>query len=295
MYAIFNELSIQPPFATHQIANDSIRQLLKTFNEAKSIGFNKIEFEQFYNICLVNPEYTVYNWVNDSTVNRTLKEAFLSVQKSPYSDDSENAYLAENTFIMLEENEVVGLKIAFARNLLALSFYGEDRPIWDTHSISIYDEDLNPYTVRHASLPNHISHHKVFFQQLNINLAAWHPELDNLFPVTGREKDNIWHTVTVPSDKDEMKACTLTMARQVATTNGWKYDRKISNINSSSQKIRDIYRAGDGRQTMFLSVDVEKYGCFEVCDFRGDHLGEFNFSGKRTQDATAGHSILLEK
>ena len=190
MYAIFNELSIQPPFATHQIANDSIRQLLKTFNEAKAIGFNKIEFEQFYNICLVNPEYTVYNQVNDSTVNRTLKEAFLSVQKSPYSDDSENAYLTENTFTH-EKMEVVGLKIAFARKLLALSFYGEDRPLWDTHSLTIYDEILNPYTVRHASLPVHINYHKLFFQRLNANLTTWHPELDNLFPVTGTEKTKI--------------------------------------------------------------------------------------------------------
>ena len=90
-----------------------------------------------------------------------------------------------------------------------------------------------------------------------------------------------------------MVATTRTMARQVATNNGWKYDTRISNINSSSEKIRDIYRAGDGKQTMFLSVDVEKYGCFEVCDFRGEHLGEFNFSGKRTQNATAGHNIKI--
>ena len=292
MYAIFNELSIQPPFETHQIANDSIRQLLKTFGDAKEIGFTKIEFERIDNICLVNPEYTVLDWLNDNTVNRTLKQALLSVQKSPYSDDSEDAYLSESVF-KHEKTEVIGLKIAFARKLLAISFYGEDRPLWDTHSLTIYDEVLNPYTVRHASLPVHISYHKLFFQRLNANLATWHPELDSLFSVTGTEKTNVWDTATVPSDRKEMIATTRTMARQVATNNGWKYDTRISNNNSSSEKIRDIYRAGDGKQTMFLSVDVEKYGCFEVCDFRGEHLGEFNFSGKRTQDATAGHNIKI--
>ena len=153
MYAIFNELSIQPPFTTRQIANDSIKQLLQTFSEARKIGFTKIEFESLFSICLVNPEYTFSDWLNDSNVNRTLKDTFLSVQKSPYSDDSEDAYLSETVFTH-EQQEVIGLKIAFARQLLAISFYSEDRPHWLTDTVTICDDALFLHEVRHASPPS---------------------------------------------------------------------------------------------------------------------------------------------
>lgn len=68
-----------------------------------------------------------------------------------------------------------------------------------------------------------------------------------------------------------------TIGELVATYNLYKKDQRLSNINSTPQKLRKVYKKAEGK-IYYLSLDVESGG-FEVFDKNYLHLGQYNFSG----------------
>ena len=43
-----------------------------------------------------------------------------------------------------------------------------------------------------------------------------------------------------------------------------------------------------------MSIDFEK-GAFEVCNYKGDHIGEYSYEGIQTGKAKLDHGIKIKK
>jgi len=81
------------------------------------------------------------------------------------------------------------------------------------------------------------------------------------------------------------------IAEVVAIYNGYKRDRRLTELNSTPQKKRTVYKKEAGK-LFYLSIDVESGG-FEVFDYRFCHLGQYDFSGNRVKPPSpATHKLI---
>lgn len=83
----------------------------------------------------------------------------------------------------------------------------------------------------------------------------------------------------------------------IALINNYHYNQKLSALNSSKTKNRLIYSSTNlaPKETIHLSLDMEKFGVYEKCNHNGEHLGEFNFGDSQTKKADIKkHSIRVE-
>ncbi len=83
----------------------------------------------------------------------------------------------------------------------------------------------------------------------------------------------------------------------VAEMNGWKYNPKLTKINSNPNKLRYIFDSKDiftNYRIAYLSIDMEGPDlAFEVCDRKGKHQGECSWDGS-WKTAKKGHDIKLK-
>lgn len=293
MEAIFNELSLSPLFTTKQDANFAIQGLLKTFKEAKEYGFKaiRVEMNDFADLFFVQ-NYTLRDWLNDSETNKTEKNFLMSIFKYPFKEEQADTYISKPNWY-IEQQNAIGLAVAFYQNTLAISLLDEKRLEWDKYVILIYNEKGETGLVKHAARPEHSNTHQVSFVK---PLTNWQPTFHHLFPNTRKDINYAWEKDSSDGNRNDMIAATRSNGRKLAEANNWKRNNYISSLNSTPNTIRDIYEAGTGRNRMFLSIDVEKYGCWEVYDSRGKHLGEVNFKGEQTKkaDNTGKHDIKIE-
>lgn len=126
---------------------------------------------------------------------------------------------------------------------------------------------------------------------LNFDWGNWQPNKDfpnNLLPF--REISDVftqdnWVDFQAEYKKNttEKEAIISKMAKKVAIINGYVFDKRVSDLNKTSGKKREIYSAGESNHIIYLSVDFETGG-FEVCNHTGEWQGEYSFSGKNTSD-----------
>lgn len=81
------------------------------------------------------------------------------------------------------------------------------------------------------------------------------------------------------------------LGREVAYRNGYLFNEEITKINNTA--IREIFNSKT-KPIIYLSIDFEK-GAFEVCDFNGNHKGEFSYEGIQTGKSKANHNIKIKK
>lgn len=77
----------------------------------------------------------------------------------------------------------------------------------------------------------------------------------------------------------------IQLAERIAKANAYRENRELSSKESilvkSERKIFEITKHG---YKQYLSLDFENWQ-FEVCDHRGKHIGVWNFSGRKTDEA----------
>lgn len=56
---------------------------------------------------------------------------------------------------------------------------------------------------------------------------------------------------------------------------------------------RVIFGGGKGKDKIYLSIDFETGG-FEVCNYLGEHIGEYFFDGIEISGKKAGHNIKVK-
>jgi len=101
---------------------------------------------------------------------------------------------------------------------------------------------------------------------------------------------------------DERIALIMKLAPFVAQRNFYKYNQDLSNHNDKTNTNRgkkttpyQIFEKGVGRNKVYLSTDFET-GAFEICDYKGSHIGEYFFNGnynKNSKDESGGHDIVI--
>ena len=70
----------------------------------------------------------------------------------------------------------------------------------------------------------------------------------------------------------------IEIAAEVAARNRYKYDLRLSHINSNeAHQKRQIYTS-EGKEQVYLSVDTENGG-FEVFDNKLNYLNQYKFNG----------------
>lgn len=132
----------------------------------------------------------------------------------------------------------------------------------------------------------------------NFDFDNWIPK-EKYLPLTeisNQLVDDDWNNFrdNLRKNAQNKEAVISQKAKEVAIINGYDLDEQVSKLNKSKEHKREIYKAGNSRDTIYLSVDFEKGG-FEICDFDGVHLGEFWFDGSQTQEAdkTGKHNIQI--
>lgn len=140
----------------------------------------------------------------------------------------------------------------------------------------------------------------VFLNHLMNSLAerAWRP-VNEYFPnsallnkIIPSNAEIISTAKRYPSQRNALSKARGTV---VAMINGYKHDKRLSKINSTNDKLREIFYAGSGNGKIYLSIDVKSLA-FELCDYNGKHIGEFNFDGKPSKviDTEGGHDLKIK-
>lgn len=213
--------------------------------------------------------------------------------------------------IQLQEKQEIcaGLKIACLNKTIAVSFnVGSPWDLSFLDLIYIIEDELQEIleqtaTVKHAANCNNLDKHKEWFNILytkgKIN-TGWIPA-DDYFPLIGFSNQLIengdWNNFYNIRDKaksyNDRLAYIIEIGKKVAERNFYTFDKKISALNSTRDVKRYIYGAGEGKIKIYLSTDLEKGG-FEVCNYLGEHLGEFFFDGSKKSGPKLGHGIHIK-
>jgi hypothetical protein len=260
--------------------------------------------------------FTLYKWLNQknySTETEKTASQLLRVILARRDDGwTEEEQKIINDYpliaISLDSGEEIsdGIKLAYVLNTISISLNTSNK--WDSpflNIINLIETNGNfekiPDNVIHSSVVDHLDMHKDWIEGLIESkklISNWNPT-KNLFPhleysnlcVSGSSWDDFRRTIR-EAPQEEKKALIIKMARQVAHRNGYMYDQKISELNKRSAHIRIIYSGGVGKEKMYLSFDLETGG-FEVCNYLGEHQGEYFFDGTKQKDSSADHGIKV--
>ena len=314
MEYLFNELSATNPAKDKAQAMAWMQTLLKTCKAANQLGFTQLRVRHDFTQTTISTNYTILDWLRDADFDS--KAQLMGIIQSPPIGQE----IQEEKFIYMEkmvltnhkENKIVpaeGLGVAYLTNqngTLVVSFDSDSK--WDKTEISLIyrfpkegkscEECVK---VKHASKPTHISEHKVWTlkkKSLSEPYRNMKPSLHHFLPkkkISNQLVDNDWNKFReqLAQYPDSKNALIQEMAANVAEINGYQFNQPLSNHNQKMTKsLRFIYEAGEGNQKIYLSTDFEK-GAFEVCNYRGIHLGEYSFNEEKTGKAKSDHNILL--
>jgi uncharacterized protein YqfB (UPF0267 family) len=315
MEYIFNELSANNPAKNKVQAIEWMQTLLKTCKVANKLGFIQLRvIDDFYQT-VISKDYTILDWLSHDA-DFDSKAFLLSLLQSPCIGREiqeekfiymEKTILADNSEGKIEQ-EAEGLGVAYLTNkkgTLSISFASDSK--WDKTEISlVYCFEKNTklckehIKVKHASKPEHITEHKVWIlKKKSLSKPYINPSLYNILPnkkISNQLVDNNWGKFRekLKQYPDDKNAMIKEMAKNVADINGYKYNKRISSINSTKKKLRDIYETVDKHNNkIYLSTDFET-GAFELCNHKGEHQGEYGFNGTKNKEAQPkNHSIRL--
>ena len=241
--------------------------------------------------------------------------------KDPFGEYRENEILKNEIVSKIWKN----LDVSDPENVISLDNY-EDRLIPNTF-VSFEREDIKKYLNNLWGLVTEAKYEIVFF--LCRNNHKWNEsvndrthfvrhiygEIDSyigeLFSYGEMIKEKNLKPPTVSSPLPNPQLCSeyskirekaieegqadkqtfSKLGKEVAYRNGYIFDEKITRINSNA--IREIFRSKT-KTIVYLSIDFEK-GAFEVCDYKGNHIGEFSYEGIQTGKAKADHGIKIKK
>lgn len=139
---MFNELSTNPLSKDKYEANTKVTEFVKTLGTARKNGFDKIrsEFSAFQ--IKLSPDYSLRDWLNDSSVSKELKDFLFGTIVTPFiNEDDEDIgdnYIESYYYFENDDKtkvECLGLTAAFLYDTLSISFNSD--PIWRNNQLSI--------------------------------------------------------------------------------------------------------------------------------------------------------------
>lgn len=315
-----NELSVVP-LSSKDEAIRVFMQLSDVTWSLRNIGFKSMkvwDISVFYNFNYFK-EVTLISWLkqrhdnnNEEKIKSQRLKLLIDKRHSEWTEE-ERTLIVECPIvgIQLQNNQAIteGFKIACLYNTIAVSFNSSNQ--WNKSSIDLIHLTENEkgenmeqtVSVRHASSLTHIDEQKEWLDYLITHKLIgretrpsenYFPRLDfsNLLVENGN-----WETFREKRDKTtsyyERLAVIREYGEKVAERNGYKHDVRISTLNTSQNVKRIIFGGGKGKDKIYLSIDFETGG-FEVCNYLGEHIGEYFFDGSEVSGKKAGHNIKVK-
>ena len=137
---VLNELSLEPPAVTKQIARQRMTDFLGTVRIAIKFGSKRIlrTSTDLHHVSLA-PNYLLSQWRNDPEVDRETSQFFRSlVTKVPYLQDITDEAIEERSDrsqFMYQDREAKGLGIAYLLEALAVSL--RTSPEWERDKVEL--------------------------------------------------------------------------------------------------------------------------------------------------------------
>ncbi len=315
MEYLFNELSATNPAEDKAQAMAWMQTLLKTCKAAHKLGFTQLRVRHDFLQTTISRNYTILDWLRETDFDS--QALLMGIRQSPPigKEIQEEKYIYMEQIVLAndEENqmeqEAEGLGVAYLTNqngTLAVSFDSDFK--WDKTEIALIYRFLKEgksceacVKVKHASKPKHLNEHKIWAlkkKSLSEPYKNLKPSLHNFLPnkkISNQLVDGDWNKFReqLAQYPDSKNALIQEMAAHVAEINGYQFNQSLSSHNQKMKNsLRFIYEAGEGNQKIYLSTDFEK-GAFEVCNYRGTHLGEYSFNEEKTGKAKSDHNIDL--
>lgn len=312
MKAILNEISIPTIFNAGHI-NDCAENLLSGFVylSEKKIGDSQLklhltsDFEVSpFGSAFMNRIYSNYDWEIHALFSGLIDCP--KVQDLVQLHEANKApYLKVTTNFNNNEVSGIGLKaITYSSNELSIMYSLSSHNDWEKSKIDLKAFSNPDSFVRKQALnfskEDSPEAELFFFQTVikHLELINWNPAVIN-FPFSSIAK-NAYKAKCL----EEIGNCNLAndkipvyrkYGKLFCLTNGYQFDAELSAINTNGGQIRDIYSAGSGNKTRFISIDIENGG-FEFCDFDRTHLGTYGWDGNLIGEAKPNtHSIKLTR
>ena len=175
---VFNELSLNKPFDSKQVAMEGMIKFIETLRTAIEKGAEReLCTKDDFDFLPLSLGYQIVQWRNDRAVDREHRSFLRSLQNRNYTSlpDMTNASF-EATYL---ENRAIGLEYTFSCEGLAVSFQSEEQ--WDCDSLKLSvmelqeNGELHNKTVDifHASSERHILNHTSWIvRQSRINIIS---------------------------------------------------------------------------------------------------------------------------
>lgn len=171
MDLIFNELSLHHKSSNKFKAQELMKNLLLTCKAANKFDFKRLRVNYTFTQLYLFDNYTINDWLNDSSTSPTLKTLLLGLKRYPFiaqEDENINTLFKQNCYYLnepeiksLHKQAVKGLAVAFLYKTLSISFATHIG--WDNPEINLLEhtevEEKN-VKVKHISHPKHIDFHK---------------------------------------------------------------------------------------------------------------------------------------
>jgi len=172
MDLFFNEISALYPANSKFDAQLRMTAFLELCKKAKENGFNSCKVVNNFEEKELTATYTIYNWLDDSQINKDQKDFYFSFRNSPYEKDVDNQfdafyYLNEQTEPNYHGELVEGLAWACICSSLSISF--PVNQVWQKDLINI-EKEITParqnLQVKHISSLQHFTTHANFIESL---------------------------------------------------------------------------------------------------------------------------------
>lgn len=304
--AILNERSLDS-VSTPQAMTECFVRLARVYKTSFRLGLRTLRTENDFRNHLIDGvriEDIIQGLPSDS------RPLVLSILDSPYVSGVIDEF-AERSIILRQVTAIDdtpmssdGVLCALALGKIAFSFESDKK--WKCAFLRVTTiDEINwerVHKVPHVSNPeNVLTHFDWLVDRLGVPQIP--PTTTNPLPrteVSNLLVKNDWNQFyesmkTLPTA--EKIARLRQIAPSVAMANGFKRDPKLSKLNSSNKRLRQIFCSDLGRARVFLSTDFETpAGAFEVLDHGGRHVGEFLFSGRKNGEAdpSGKHDIRLQ-
>ncbi|MDR1023128.1 MAG: hypothetical protein LBL94_07665, partial [Prevotellaceae bacterium] len=143
MKLFFNELSCEPVADSKYSAIERMNVFAKTVSIARQKGFRNIQCDYPANAIMLAQQYSLFDWLNDSTVSREYRDFMYGVIVPPYIDEDEPEFeqyvdstvTFENAECNISKIGCIGLASAYLYNLPAISILSI--PLWEQHILPI--------------------------------------------------------------------------------------------------------------------------------------------------------------
>ncbi len=273
---VLNELSINNPSNSEQIARELMYDLIKTIATANNQGIGILRTKSKIYDIIIAQNYPISKWLHDNLVSTEQKDFLLTIEtQTPLLKEITDKLIINKanwsySILRGEEDTATELTIAYLLDALAISFNTQDK--WkNTHlelEITTLDESqkwiTRQVTVFNASCPSHVQEHSQWIKD-RIRFSVKHgKELWNrkeeLFPnleFCNSVKKQLEDILSGQLELQPVVRTLLTLQNYCHTWNSGNFNIESSILEYSPESPQTLNNPKYKKQREFICPDGE--------------------------------------